>query len=160
MSFKETLSRLFIKWIFTLFAFLVRLRAKYGQVSTIKDKILTYSPFLKNSAPPILPELTENVGNEVLTRLKKTLSQNGDYDCLINGYFSLTGRTSSCGQKSKKLSEVIKDAKLYAAAFWNAGLRKGMTINFTIFFFKTTTYSTCCIRLRSLIDYIDDPCYQ
>ena len=136
MSFKETLSRLFIKWIFTLFAFLVRLRAKYGQVSIIKDKILTYSPFLKNSAPPILPELTENVGNEVLTRLKKTLSQNGDYDCLINGYFSLTGRTSSCGQKSKKLSEVIEDSKLYAAAFWNAGLRKGMMINFTIFFFQ------------------------
>ena len=147
MSFKETLSRLFIKWIFTLFAFLVRLRAKYGQVSIIKDKILTYSPFLKNSAPPILPELTENVGNEVLNRLKKTLSQNGDYDCLINGYFSLTGRTSSCGQKSKKLSEVIKDAKLYAAAFWNAGLRKGMTINFTIFFSKQQ------LTVHAVLDY-------
>ena len=113
---------------------------------SVKDKILTYSPFLKNSAPPILPELTENVGNEVLTRLKKTLNQNGDYDCLINGYFSLTGRTSSCGQKSKKLSEVIKDAKLYAAAFWNAGLRKGMN-KFYYFFSKQKL--TCCIRLRS-----------
>ena len=147
MSFKETFLRLFTKCVFTLFAFWVRMRAKYGQVSIIKDKILTYSPFLKNSAPPILPELTENVGNEVLTRLKKTLNQNGDYDCLINGYFSLTGRTSSCGQKSKKLSEVIKDAKLYAAAFWNAGLRKGMTINFTVFFFQNNNLRICCIRI-------------
>ena len=128
MSFKETLSRLFIKWKFTLAAFLVRLRAKYGQVSIIKNKILTCNPFLKKCATPILPELTENVGNEVLTRLGKTLNKKGDYDCLINGYFSLTGRTSSCGQKSKKLSEVIKDSKLYGAAFWNAGLRKGIEI--------------------------------
>ena len=139
MSFKETLLRLFTKCVFALFAFWVRMRAKYGQVSVIKNKILTYYPFLKNSAPPVLPELTENVGNEVLTRLKKTLNQNGDYDCLINGYFSMTGKTSSCGQKSKKLSEVIKDAKLYAAAFWNAGLRKGMN-KFYYFFFKTKTY--------------------
>ena len=141
MSFKETFLRLFTKWTFTLFAFLVRMRAKYGQVSIIKDKILTYSPFLKNSAPPIPPELTQNVGNEVLSRLRNILNQSGDYDCIINGYFSLTGRTSSCGQKSKKLSEVIKDAKLYAAAFWNAGLRKGMMINFTIFCKKNNLQS-------------------
>ena len=76
MSFKETFLRLFTKFVFSLFAFWVRMRAKYGQVSIIKDKILTYSPFLKNSAPPILPELTENVGNEVLTRLKKTMNEN------------------------------------------------------------------------------------
>ena len=126
MSFKDTLSTFLAKWFFILFAYLVRLRSKYGQVSIIKDKILTYSPFLKKGPPPVLPKLTENIGNEVLAKLQKTLNKKGDYNCLINGYFSLTGKTSSCGQKSKKLSKVIKDSKLYAAAFWNAGLRKGM----------------------------------
>ena len=131
MSLKEKLAGLFFKSIFKVISIWVYLRSKYGQVSIIKDKILTYAHFLKKGGPPVFPELTENVGNDVLARLKQTLDKHGDYDCLVNGYFSLTGTTSSCGQKSKSLSKVIRDSKLYAAAFWNAGLHKG---NVNIFF--------------------------
>ena len=127
MGLKEILQRNMIKFFLWLFSTWVKLRVKYGgQVSIVKDKILTYSPFLKKGPPPELPELTENVGNFVLRKLKQTMDKNGDYDCLVNGYFSLTGKTTSCGQKTKCLSKIIRDSKLYAAAFWNAGLRKGM----------------------------------
>ena len=131
MSLKEKVSGWFIKFIFKFLSTWVYLRSKYGQVSIIKDKILTYAHFLKKGGPPVFPELTGNVGNEVLDRLKQILDKHGDFDCLVNGYFSLSGSTSSCGEKSKSLSKVIRDSKLYAAAFWNAGLRKGTV---TIFF--------------------------
>ena len=132
MGFKEIIQRNIIKFFLWFFSTCVKLRAKYGgQVSIVKDKILTYSPFLKKGPPPVLPELTETVGNFVLSQLKKSIDKNGDYNCLVNGYFSLTGKTTSCGQKTKCLSKIIKDSKLYAAAFWNAGLRKGMLIVFT-----------------------------
>ena len=133
MGFKDIVGRNITKFFLWFFSTWVKLRAKYGQVSTVKDKILTYYPFLRKGPPPVLPELTENIGNYVLSKLKKTLDKNGDYDCLVNGYFSLTGKTSSCGQKTKNLSKIIRDSKLYAAAFWNAGLRKGMVTSFTDF---------------------------
>ena len=56
----------------------------------------------------------------------------GDYDCLIHGSFSLEGKTSSCGQKSKSLATLIKDSRLCAAAFWRHGLRKGDIVHFVI----------------------------
>ena len=130
MGLKEIIQRNVIRFFFWLFSTWVKLRAKYGTVSRVKDKILTYNPFLKKGPPPVLRELTENIGNDLLTKLKKNLDKNGDYECLVNGYFSSTGKTSSCGEKTKRLSKIIKDSKLYAAAFWNAGLRKGMNITF------------------------------
>ena len=93
----------------------VRLRIKYGQVSIIKDKILSYSPVWKKSSPPVLEELTENIGNDLLKKLQKNFNVNGDNECFVNGYFSLTGKTSSCGAKTKKMSDLIKHARLYAA---------------------------------------------
>ena len=127
--FKKCMFRLYFK----LFSILMHLRGKYGQANIIKDKILSHSPFFKKSAPPFLPALTENFGNEMLNRLKKILDEKGDYDYLINGYFSLTGKTSTCGTKKKSLSKLMKDSRLYASAFWNAGLRKGKEIIFLIF---------------------------
>ena len=104
----------------------VRLRVKYGQVSIIKNKILSYAPVWNKPSPTVLKELSENIGNDLLGKLQKVYNRCGDHDCFVNGYFSLKGKTSSCGQKSKKLSDLIKDSRLYAAAFWNAGLRKGI----------------------------------
>ena len=104
----------------------VRLRVKYGQVSIIKNKILSYAPVWKKTSPTVLKELSENIGNDLLGKLQKVYNRCGDHDCFVNGYFSLKGKTSSCGEKSKKLSDLIKDSRLYAAAFWNAGLRKGI----------------------------------
>ena len=109
----------------------VRFRIKYGQVSIIKDKILSYAPVWKKSSPLVIEELTENIGNDLLNKLEKVFNLYGDNDCFVNGYFSLTGKTSSCGDKSKKLSDLIKNARLYSAAFWNAGLRKGIMANFS-----------------------------
>ena len=102
----------------------VRFRIKYGQVSIIKDKILSYAPVWKKASPLVLEELTENIGNDLLNKLEKVLNLYGDNDCFINGYFSLTGKTSSCGDKSKKLCDLIKHARLYSAAFCQAGTLK------------------------------------
>ena len=51
---------------------------------------------------------------------------------MIHGSFSIEGKTSSCGQKSKSLATLIKDSRLCAAAFWRHGLRKGDIVHFVI----------------------------
>ena len=100
-----------------------RFSAKFGSVSAIEDKVL--KP--KRSKIPSLkyPKFTENIGVEVLSRIKKTLDKHGDYDWLINGHFKVTGETSGCGKKTKSLKDFVRDSKLYGASFWRSGLRKG-----------------------------------
>ena len=58
--------------------------------------------------------------------MSKVLEKNGDFDCLINGYYNLYGKTKSCGRKSQTLSRLIEDSKKLGACFYNkVGLRKG-----------------------------------
>ena len=57
-------------------------------------------------------KLTKNFGYECIERMSKVLETHGDYDCLINGYFYLYGKTTSCGEKTKTLSGLIKDSRL------------------------------------------------
>ena len=125
MSLLKSLRRWFVKWFLICISVWVRLRTKYGQVSIIKNKVLSYAPIWKKPTPTIFHTLTENIGNDILNRLQQVLNKHGDHDCFVNGYFSMIGKTSTCGEKSKSLSNLIKDSRLYAAAFWNAGLRKG-----------------------------------
>ena len=77
--------------------------------------------------------LDPRVNRSKLLHMQTTLDNGGgDYDCLIHGSFSLEGKTSSCGQKSKSLATLIKDSRLCAAAFWRHGLRKGDIVHFVI----------------------------
>ena len=130
MSYLQQLKQWLIKWFLILYALLWKLKLKYGKVSKIKDKILFP---LNKPVNPIFPTFTESAGSEILNRMKLTLDNGkGDYDCLIHGSFSLEGKTSSCGQKSKSLASLIKDSRLCAAAFWRHGLRKGDIVHFVI----------------------------
>ena len=59
-------------------------------------------------------------------RMSRVLEKNGDFDCLINGYYNLYGKTKSCGRKSQTLSQLIEDSRKLGACFYNkVGLRKG-----------------------------------
>ena len=72
------------------------------------------------------------LGNEYMTEMEKNLAKNGDFQAMINGYFSLTGKTSGCGDKSKLLSKLLLDSKLCSAAFYQSGLRQGDVVHFLI----------------------------
>ena len=96
-----------IKLIFYCYIKFWQLRAKYGRNSIIKDKIL----YPLKPGPTNYPKITENIGNELLNRMEKNLHQKGDYECLINGFYKLEGKTSSCGVQSKHLSDIIKDSR-------------------------------------------------
>ena len=95
----------------------------------MKDKIL--HPL--NPAPyQELPVFQGNVGNALLERMKVNLSKNGDFVCLINGFYSCQNQTEGCGVKNKLFSNLILDSCLYANAFWKHGLRKGDVVHFQI----------------------------
>ena len=129
MGYFQKIKQFLIKWILMIYAYVWNLKLKYGKVSKIKNKMLF--PLTK-PVTPIFPKLTESVGNEILNRMKVTLDNGGDFDCLIHGSFSIEGKTTSCGQKSKSLANLIKDSRLCAAAFWKAGLRKSDVVHFVI----------------------------
>ena len=96
----------------------------------VKDRIL-YPPSGVQIEPKLI-DLENNIGEEVLKRLRNTLEQHGDYDWLINGPFELTGTTSTCGVKRKRLSEIEPQARQVARSFYNHGLRQGDVVHFVI----------------------------
>ena len=104
------------KFLSVLFSFL-----NFWKASKIKDKILY--PVIDK--PVKFPEIVSNIGQELLQRMKANFDRNGDFEVLTNSCFMVEGKTTSCGEKSKNISEMIRDSQLYAAAFWNAGVRKG-----------------------------------
>ena len=128
-SFIDKFRQWIFRLVFIIVVFFWKLRAKYGTVSIVKDNILY--PRVKPKSSDY-PKLTENFGNEILKRLSHMLYTYGDTECLINGYFALTGKTLSCGNKTKTLSDIIRDSKRCGAAFWKLGLRKGDVVHFVI----------------------------
>ena len=115
-----------LRFILKLNVFVWKLRAKYGTVATIENNILRP----RGQRPDIqLPEIHSNLGTEMIRRLNVALDKNGDFEVLTNGYFAMTGSTSSVGAESKSLSKLIWDSKACAAAFFHLGLRKGQTVH-------------------------------
>lgn len=119
----------FIMQMFTrLFVSIWKLLSHHGKINVVKDKIL-YSRFSANKVPE-LATLSKTFGHECIDKMSKVLKKNGDFDCIINGYYSLYGKTSSCGQKSLTLSQLIEDSKKLGACFYNkVGLRKGDVVH-------------------------------
>ena len=78
------------------------------------------------------PELDGNIGEYVLKRVNHVLKTQGDCDWQINGPFEVNGFTTTCGVKRIKISEIENATHNIAKAFYNAGLRKGQTVEFVI----------------------------
>ena len=78
------------------------------------------------------PELDGNIAEFVLKSVNNVLQNQGDSDWQINGPFEINGFTSTCGAKRIKISEIENSSRNIAAAFYNAGLRKGQTVEFVI----------------------------
>ena len=127
-SLKEKLTDYFISWFIYLFLTFGKWKQKLFAPHTIKDKIL----YAKGGAPKIMAEINGTLGTEYISAMEINLAKNGDFECLVNGYFSLTGKTKGCGSKTKLLSEMLRDSKLNAAAFYQSGLRKGDVVHFLI----------------------------
>ena len=100
-------------------------------MSLIKDKILyplRDTPIDKSS----LPKFEGNFGEEIIKGFSKIIEKDGDFDWLINGPYDLTNKTSTCGLKKRKASDLEPEAKKVAAAFYKNGLRKGDVVHFLI----------------------------
>jgi long-subunit acyl-CoA synthetase (AMP-forming) len=100
-------------------------------MSLIKDKILypiKDMPIDKSA----LPKFEGNFGEEIIKGFSKIIQKDGDFDWLINGPYDLTNKTSTCGLKKRKASELEPEAKKAAAAFYSNGLRKGDVVHFLI----------------------------
>ena len=78
------------------------------------------------------PELDGNIGEYVLKCVKNVLKSQGDWDWQINGPFEVNGFTTTCGAKRIMISEIENATHNIAKAFYNAGLRKGQTVEFVI----------------------------
>ena len=78
------------------------------------------------------PELDANIAEFILTSVNNVLQRQGDTDWQINGPFEVNGFTSTCGAKRIKISEIENSSRKIAKAFYNAGLRKGQTVEFVI----------------------------
>ena len=97
----------------------------------IKDRIL-YPPSGVQVEPKLIDLGSNNIGEEVLKRFRNTLEQHGDYDWLINGPYDLTGTTSTCGVRRKRISEIEVQARQVASSFYQNGLRKGDVVHLVI----------------------------
>ena len=115
--------------------------SKFGFWNVEKDKILY--PRFGASRPENLPELNKNLGYEIVERFEKTLEKFGDFDAIINGFFEITGKTSTCGSKKKTLKDLIEDSKKIGANFWQKGLKKGDKIHLLLS--NSTEYHTFAI---------------
>merc|ERR1711962_381742 len=91
-------SLLFYHMIATFIISVWKFLAYHGKINVVKDKIL-YSRFFADVGLSYVT-LTKNFGYECLDRMSNVLKKYGDFDCLINGYFHLYGKTQSCGKKS------------------------------------------------------------
>ena len=98
------------KVISTCVVSLWKLLAYFGKINVVKN-VVVY-PRFGADRPLEFAKLTKNLGYECIERLSNVLEKHGDYDCLINGYFYLHGKTTSCGEKSKTLSSLIKDSRI------------------------------------------------
>ena len=78
------------------------------------------------------PELESNIGEFILKSISNVIRNQGDIDWQINGPYEINGFTSTCGAKRIKLSEIENSSRNIATAFYNAGLRKGQTVEFVI----------------------------
>ena len=78
------------------------------------------------------PELDGNIADFFFKSVNNVLQNQGDSDWQINGPFEVNGFTSTCGAKRIKLSEIENSSRNIATAFYNAGLRKGQTVEFVI----------------------------
>ena len=87
--------RIIATCIISLWKFL----AYHGKINVVKDKVL-YSRFFADVGLTYVT-LTKNFGYECLDRMSNVLEKHGDFDCLINGYFHMYGKTKSCGKKSQ-----------------------------------------------------------
>ena len=123
------LKRAFIKFLIYCGISIWKLLARFGKLNVIKDGLIYPRKQVLNTPKA---DFQESVGKALISRLKRNLNQNGDFEYLINGYYSLEGTTKSCGQKSIKLSEVIENAEAFGSALYNAGLRKGDVVHFLI----------------------------
>ena len=128
MGLKEKLTEYIAAWFIYLFLKIGKWKQKLTSPHIIKDKIL----YGKSGYPKIVAEIKGNLGREYFIEMENNLAKNGDFECYINGYFSLTGKTKGCGSKKKLLSQVLLDSKLCAAAFYRSGLRKGDVVHFLI----------------------------
>ena len=77
-----------LKIVLHVYLFIWRLRAKYGSVAKIKDNIL----YPRTRTNVKLPVMNQSLGNEMLSRFSYLLSQNGDYEVLVNAYFTMEGK--------------------------------------------------------------------
>ena len=100
----------FFKVISTCVISLWKLSAYFGKINVVKNGVVY--PRFGADRPLEFAKLTKNLGYECIERMSKVLETHGDYDCLINGYFYLHGKTTSCGEKSKTLSSLIKDSRI------------------------------------------------
>ena len=122
----EFVRHFMLKTFLNLYVFVWKLRAKYGTMAQIENNILRP----RGKKPElILPEVTSNLGTEMLRRFNVTLDKNGDFDVLTNAYFALEGTTSTVGSKTKTLSRLIWDSRACGAAFYKLGLRKGQVVH-------------------------------
>ena len=98
------------KVISTCVISLWKLLAYFGKINVIKNGVVY--PRFGADRPLEFAKLTKNFGYECIERMSNVLEKHGDYDCLINGYFYLHGKTTSCGEKSKTLSSLITDSRI------------------------------------------------
>ena len=98
------------KVISTCVVSLWKLLAYFGKINVVKN-VVVY-PRFGADRPLEFAKLTKNFGYECIERMSNVLEKHGDYECLINGYFYLHGKTTSCGEKSKTLSSLITDSRI------------------------------------------------
>lgn len=98
-------------------------------MSKIVDGLL-YSKITPAQVP--WPQFKGNLGEYVLDGFNRVYQNFGDFEWIINGPFDATNKTSTCGLKRRKVSQVDPSAREAAAAFYAHGLRKGQTVHFVI----------------------------
>ena len=86
----EFIRHFILKIALHIYLLVWRLRAKYGTVAKIRNNILYPTSRLNVK----LPEMSGSLGNEMLTRFSALLNQNGDFEVLINAYFTMEGTFS------------------------------------------------------------------
>ena len=84
----EFIRHFILKTVLHIYLLIWRLKAKYGSVARIKDNIL----YPRTRSNVKLPETSQSLGNEMLSRFSYSLNQNGDYEVLINAYFTMEGK--------------------------------------------------------------------
>ena len=102
------------------------------------------------------PKLEGNIGEFIINGVNEVIDDFGDFDWQINGPYEVKGYISGCGSKRIRISEIENNSREIAAAFYQAGLRKGQTVEFLIP--NSTNYHTIvfgawlCEAIVSLAD--------